>query len=109
MSTLRKNVKIVTWDKFCDKFKNYILKNFRYSEYIGCIATDMNYPTMDFEEIHMPEYLTEDKEKRPSKQKMWEIKLKKYLDEEYIIQENKNKMYVIVIGHCISSLQSKIK
>ena len=46
---------------------------------------------MDFRAIHMPKYLTEDEEERPSKQKKCEIKLKKYIDREDIIQENKNK------------------
>ena len=35
-------------------------------------------------------------------------KLKKYLDREDIGQKNKINMYVIVIGQCISSLQSTI-
>ena len=33
----------------------------------------MEDPNIDFWAIHMPEYLTEDEEKRPSKQKIWEI------------------------------------
>ena len=49
----------------------------------------------------MAEYLTENEENRPPKHKTWEIKLKKYLDRQEIIQENKNKMYTIVIGQCI--------
>ena len=40
---------------------------------------------------------------------MWEIKLNKYLDIEDIIQENKNKMYVIVVGQCSPSLYSTVK
>ena len=32
MSNIRINGKIVTWDKFRDKFKNYILNHFRHAE-----------------------------------------------------------------------------
>ena len=59
MSTLGKTGKKVTRDKFCDKFKNYILKNFIYAEDIVCIATDMQDRTADFKARHMHEYLTE--------------------------------------------------
>ena len=33
----------------------------------------------------------------------------KYLDREDIMKENKNKMYLIAIGQCVSSLKSTIK
>ena len=35
--------------------------------------------------------------------------MNKYLDREDIMQENRNKMYVIVIGYCSPSLQLTIK
>ena len=46
---------------------------------------------MDFRAIHITKYFTEDEKARPSKQKKGEIKLKKYIDREDIMQENKNK------------------
>ena len=63
MSTLRKNGKIVTWDNFCERFNNYILNNFRHSEDLFCIVTDLEDPITDFRAINIPEDLTEDKEK----------------------------------------------
>ena len=89
MSTLWKNRRIVTWDKFRDKIKNNILKKFRHVEDVPFIATDLEDPAKAFESIYMHKYLTGYEEMRPSKQKMWEIKLKKYLDREDIMQENK--------------------
>ena len=62
---------MVTWDKFCDKFNNYILKDFRHAEDVVCIVTDTQDQTMYFEARHMPKYLREDKKNRPSKHKMW--------------------------------------
>ena len=52
------------------------MNSFRHEKGIVCIETDIGDPTMYFKERHMPEDLTEYKEKIPSKQKMWEIKLK---------------------------------
>ena len=75
MSTLGKTGKIVTRDNFCDKFNNYILNNFIHVEDVVCIASDMEYPTTAFKEIHMPAYLSEEEEKRNSKQIMWEINM----------------------------------
>ena len=57
MSTLGKTGKRVTWDKFCDKFNNYILNNFRHVEDFVCIATDLDYMTTAFKARYMPEYL----------------------------------------------------
>ena len=62
--------KRATWDKFPEKFKIYILKKFRHAEDVVWISTDMEDPTTALEAKHMPEYLTEDKYKRSSKQKM---------------------------------------
>ena len=59
MSTLVKTRKRVTWDKFCDIFKNYILKNCRHAEDFVCIATDIEAPATSLEEIHMPGDLTQ--------------------------------------------------
>ena len=52
--------KAVIWDKFCQKSRNHILKNFRHAEDVVCIETDMEDPTTNFEAGHMPEDLTED-------------------------------------------------
>ena len=87
MSNLGKTGKIFTRETFCDKSKNYILNNFRHAEDIVCISTDLEYPTMDFQARHIPEDLTEDEENICSKQITWEIKLRKYLDGEDIMQE----------------------
>ena len=39
----------------------------------------MEEPTTDFKARHMPEEITEDEEKIPSTQRLWEIKMKKCL------------------------------
>ena len=82
--------------------------HFRHAENIVCIATDVEGPIADSEARYMTEYLIEDEGKITSK-KMWEIKLKKYIYREEIMQENRNKIYAIVIGKCIPSLQSTSK
>ena len=55
MSTLKKTGKRVTWDKFCDKFNNCILNNFRHAENVVFIVTDMEDLTINFEAIYMSE------------------------------------------------------
>ena len=77
MSTLGKTGKRVTQDNFHEKFKSYILKNFRHAEEVVCILTDLEDQATAFKERYTPEDLTEDEDKIPSKQKMCEIKLKK--------------------------------
>ena len=99
----------MTWERFLDKLNTCILNKFRHAVDVVCISTYLKYSTISFAARHTPEYLTEDEEKRPSNQKIWEIKLNKYLDREEIMQDNKNKMYAIVIVNCSPSLQSTIK
>ena len=78
MSTLRKTGKRVTWDKFREKFNNYILDRSRHAEEVVFMSTSKEDPTTDFKARHMPKYLTEEEEKKPYNKKMWEIKLNNY-------------------------------
>ena len=41
--------------------------------------------------------------------KIWEIRVKKYMDREEVLTENANKLYGIVIGKCTPPLTSTIK
>ena len=41
--------------------------------------------------------------------KMWEIRVKKYMDREEVLTENANKLYGIVIRQCTPPLRSTIK
>ena len=41
--------------------------------------------------------------------KMWEIRVKKYIDREEVLAENTNKLNSIVIGQCTPPLRSTIK
>ena len=109
MYTLRKTGDRVIWDELQEKSENYNLKNFRHADDVVCIATDLEDPSTPFLERKITKYLPEDKENTTSKHKMWEIKLNKYVGTEEIMQENKNNMYVILIGNCSPALQSTIK
>ena len=81
MSTLVKFGKRVTWDKFWEKIKDFILENFINAEDILCVTTDLQEPSTDFKARQLLVYLTEDKEKILFKQKILEIKLKNTLTE----------------------------
>ena len=49
----------VTFDKFQDVLKNYVVKNFRKAEDIVEIINNLNYPVTNFERKHMPDDITE--------------------------------------------------
>ena len=40
---------------------------------------------------------------------MWEMRVKRYMDQEDILIDNINKLYVIVIGQCTPALILTIK
>ena len=63
----------VTFDKFQDVLKNYVLKNFKKEEDIVEIITDMNDPVTNFNTKHIPDDLTEKEEESKIKMNMWEM------------------------------------
>ena len=48
----------VTFEKFQDVLKNYVLKNFHKAEYIVEMVTNLKDPFPNFETKHMPKDLT---------------------------------------------------
>ena len=66
-------------------------------------------PFPNFETKHMPKDLTATEEGSKMKMKMWEMRVKKYMDREEVLTENVNKLYGIVIGQCTPPLRSTIK
>ena len=48
----------VTFDMFQDVLKNCVLKNFRKSEYMVEIITDLNDPVTNLDTKHMPDDIT---------------------------------------------------
>ena len=60
----------VTFEKFQDVLKNYVLKNFHKSEDIVEMVTDMNDPFPNFKTKYMPKELTKAKEESMMKMKM---------------------------------------
>ena len=90
----------VTFEKFQDVLKNYVLKNFHKAEDIVEMVTNLKDPFPNFETKHMPKDLTttEEVSKMNMKMKMWEMRVKKYMDREEVLTENANKLYGIFIG-----------
>ena len=54
----QKNWKHIYLGQVSWKFNNYILKNFRHTEDVFCIVTDLEEPATDLNTRHMPEDLT---------------------------------------------------
>ena len=70
----------VTFDRFQDVLKNYVLKNFRKEEDIVEIRTDLNNTVTNFKRKHMPNNLIEKEEESKINMKMWEMRVKRYMD-----------------------------
>ena len=75
----------VTFHKFQDFLKNYVMKIFRKAEDIVELITDMNDPVMNFGTKHMPDDLTEKVEESKIKMKMLEMQIIRYMDQEEIL------------------------
>jgi len=94
----------VQFDKFQNKIKNYVLKNFKKAEDIMELIVELKDPTIFFESKHILADLTDEDEAKPAKIKMWEIRLKKYLDRKETLSENMHRLYGIIIRQCTPSL-----
>jgi len=77
----------VPFDKFQDKIKNYVLKNFKKAEDIIKLIIELKNPTILFESKHMLADLTDEKKEKPAKIKMWESRLKKFRPRRNIIRK----------------------
>ena len=86
-----------------------VLENFHKAEDIVEMVTNLKDPCTNFETKHMPKDLTSTEEGSKIKMKMWEIRVKKYMDREEFLTENANNLYGIVIGQCTPPLRSTIK
>ena len=71
---------VVTFEKFQDFLKNCSLKNFRKAEDIVEILIDINNSVTNFDTKNMPDDLTEKEEESKINMKMWEIRVKRYMD-----------------------------
>ena len=65
----------VTFEKFQDVLKNYVLKNFHKAEDIVEMVTNLKDLLPNFETKHIPKDLTTTEEGSKLKMKMWEIRV----------------------------------
>jgi len=80
--------KSVSFDKFTDFIKNYMLKNYKNTEDIVCLIVDLEDPTTVFEANNAPEDLLSEEEKYNVKVKLWEMKIRRYLNRENTLKGN---------------------
>jgi len=99
----------VTFDKFQDRLKNHILKTFKNAEDIVCLITDLKDPADSFEAKHAPMEPTPEEEQSVFKMKIWEMKIKHYIDHEKQLRENIHKHYRLIIGKFTPAVRSTIK
>ena len=73
------------------------------------MVNNQNYPFQKSDTKNMPKELTKTEQESKMKMKMWEMRVKKYLERKEVLTENANKLYGIVIGKCTPTLRLKIK
>jgi len=66
----------VSFDKFQEKIKNYVLKNFKKAEDIIELIVESKDPTVLFGLKHMPADFTDEEEAKLAKIKMWKMRFK---------------------------------
>ena len=66
-------------------------------------------PSDSFESKYCLVEPDETNQKIPIKMKVWEMKIKRYLDREDQLGENINKIYGLVIGQCTIALLSTLR
>jgi hypothetical protein len=94
-----------SFEIFQEKLVNYVLKNLPKAEDVIILVSalqDPLSPTADpsdsFESKYCPAEPDETDQKIPLKMKVWEMKIKRYLDCEDRLRENIKKIYGLVIG-----------
>ena len=80
----------------------------RAKDAVGLIVEISN-PKIGFETKHSPGEPSEEELKRNFKIKMWELRVKRFLDREENIPQNMSKIYSIVIWPCLPALRSDLK
>ena len=99
----------VTFDKFQERANNYVLDNYWKAEDVFSLLVDLSDPPTDFETKHAPAEPTAEDQGKKTKTKMWEMRLRRYLDREEILHENIHKLDGLVIGQCTPDLHSVVK
>ena len=99
----------VNFEEFQDHLKNYVLKNLKRAEDVVGMITNIFDPVSDFETKNAPEDPSVEDQASMLKMKLWELKAKKYLEKDEMLQQNVNKLYAIIIGQCSPALKSALK
>ena len=105
-----------SFEIFQEKLGNYVLKNIPKAEDVIILVSALqdplsptDGPSDSFESKHFPAEPDETEQKIPIKMKVWEMKIKRYLDREDRLCENMNKIYGLVIGQCTIALLSTLR
>jgi len=105
LTLLTENVqKGVPFEKFQEKLRIYALKNFKHAKDVIPLIVDIKDLKESFEVYNMPADLEEEEKQSLMKFKLWEMRLKKFLDREEKLSKNIIKIYGIVLGQCMPSL-----
>ena len=98
----------VQFDTFRDKVTEFILKELTNGIDVVPYVKDMEDPSEDFVRRFLPTNLTTSERQDHVKKGVFEQKLKKYVDREYLMYDNRIKLYTYIWGQCSSGVKSVV-
>ena len=103
-----KMTKKVQFDTFREKLEDYLVKTLTSPMDIMPILKDMVDPYERFVREHLPKDLSAEEAKSPAKNEVFKQKIKKYVDRELLLYDNRIKIYAYVWGQCSGGLRAVI-
>ena len=98
----------VQFDTFRDKISDFVLKELQNGFDVIPFVKDMEDPTQNFVNKYLPRNLSDEDKRDDVLKGLFEQKLKKYVDREYLMFDNKVKLYTYIWGQCSSGVKSVI-
>ena len=98
----------VQFDTFRDKVSDFILQELTNGMDVVPYIKDMEDPLEDFVQRFLPSSLTDSEQANDVKKGVFDQKLKKYVDREHLMYDNRVKLYTYVWGQCLSGVRSVI-
>ena len=98
----------VQFDTFCEKVADFILTELLHGMDVVGYVKDMTDPMPAFVNKFLPKELIAAEKRSDIKQGIFNQQLKKYVDRENLLYDNKIKLYTYIWGQCSSRVKSVI-
>ena len=99
-----------SYDKFCEKLKTYIMREFKNGEHvIDLIKNPEAKVTADYEKTYKPTDLTDDEKKSNVEVEIKKEEIKEYVKQLNNLKANLKKMFSLVYGNCTEGVLAMLK